>query len=443
MRFLYTLTLLFFSFNIFAQTKTLKTLALEYVDAKQYIQAIEFIGEAERLNIDSAENLLPIKLFCQYKLKKHKAAKETLQAIDEFDVAEPASDIIRFYYTAVDNNEETLTEESLEFLETDPQQFYKQLQVLNKKDISMIADKIRSYLDTQEQDEIPEYKSALAVIYFADSNYRECYNMLSTAIEDYPLGFSFYMLGKIKTLQQEYISAISYFNQAESHNFKTLSLYKDRGIAKGFDKDFKGAIEDMDLCIQNDNSAELYYLRAVFYTNLLQYDKAIIDINTAISIDDTIAKYHNQKGIIFSNTEMYADAIICFQTAIALNPELNYINNNLGIALEKAGFISKAIEHYNINIKRHPYYADSYFNLGRIAYDANQYKQAIKLLSKANDLNPKYSDIQYFLGMAYIKSEKLEQGCFYLEMAKENGNTNATQAIEIYCIKDSSQEGEE
>mgnify|MGYP003464646140 FL=1 len=139
---------------------------------------------------------------------------------------------------------------------------------------------------------------------------------------------------------------------------------------------------------------------------------------------------------------MYADAIICFQTAIALNPELNYINNNLGIALEKAGFTSKAIEHYNINIKKHPYYADSYFNLGRIAYNANQYKQAIKLLSKANDLNPKYSDIQYFLGMAYIKSEKIEQGCFYLEMAKENGNTNAAQAIEIYCIKDSSQESE-
>lgn len=443
MKLIHILLLLLLPFNIFAQAKTLKDIALEYVNERNYVQAIEFISETERLDIDSAENLFPIKAFCQYKLKKHKAARETLQLIDEYDAADPTSEIIRFYYTAVDDKKESLAEENLEFLETDPQQFYRQLKILNKKDISMIADKIRSYLDTQEQDEIPEYKTALAVIYFADSNYAECYNMLSNSINDYPLGFSYYMLGKIKTLQQEYISAISYFNQAETHNYKPLSLYRDRGIAKGFDKDFKGAIEDMDLCIQNEHSAELYYLRSVFYTNLMQYDKAINDINTAISINDTIAKYHNQKGIIYSNVDKYADAIICFQTAITLKPELDYINNNLGIALEKAGFTAKAVEHYNANIKKHPYYADSYFNLGRIAYNGNRYKEAIKLLLKANDLNPRFSDTQYLLGMAYIKSGNREQGCYYLETAKENGDTNASQAIETYCNRDSSQKDEE
>ncbi len=435
--------LLFLCFNCLAQVKGLKEIALEHVNAGKYLEAIEFIKETEKLDIDSAENLFVIKAFCQYKTKQHKAARQTLQMIEEFDVAEPESEIIQFYYQAEDNKDEELTEQSLEFLETDPQQFYRQLKILNKKDIGMIADKVRRYLDTMEQEEIPEYRTALAVIYFADSNLMECYNMLSTSIEDYPLGYSYYMLGVIKTQHREYISAISYFNQAEDANYKPLSLYRDRSIAKGFDKDFKGAIDDLDICISNEPSDELYYLRAVSYTNLMQYDKALIDINTALSMNDTIAKYHNQKGIIYTNTLNYADAVISFQTAIQLNPNLKYINNNLGIALEKAGFKAKAFEHYKENIKKHPEHADSYFNLGRIAYEQGNYKQAIKQLQKANDLNPRYSDTQYLLGMSYIKSRNLSQGCFYLNMAKDNGNTSAESAISSYCKQEAETESEE
>ena len=122
-----------------------------------------------------------------------------------------------------------------------------------------------------------------------------------------------------------------------------------------------------------------------------------------------------------------------FQTALKYDANLNYIHNNLAIALEKAGFKEQAVEHYKINLKRHPDYADSYFNLGRIAYSESRYKQAIKLLSKANDLNPKFSDTQYILGLAYIKSGKVAQGCFYLHMAVENGNLSAQEAITTHC----------
>ena len=111
--------------------------------------------------------------------------------------------------------------------------------------------------------------------------------------------------------------------------------------------------------------------------------------------------------------------------------------------MEKAGFKEQAVEHYKINLKRHPDYADSYFNLGRIAYSEGNYKQAVKLLSKANDLNPKFSDTQYILGLAYMKSGKREQGCFYLNMAVENGNSSAPEAIETYCNNVPEEQNEE
>ena len=106
-------------------------------------------------------------------------------------------------------------------------------------------------------------------------------------------------------------------------------------------------------------------------------------------------------------------------------------------------FKAKAFEYYKENIKKHPDHADSYFNLGRIAYEQSDYKQAIKLLQRANDLNPRYSDTQYLLGMAYIKSRNLSQGCFYLNMAKDNGNTSAESAISSYCEQKTEEETEE
>ena len=416
-----------------SQIKNLQDIAMEYVKSGQFKQATEFISQTEQLDADSAEALLTIKAYCFYKLKNNKEARQTLTTIESYDISTPESDILNLHYINTDKDFDLLKERSTELLEQDPQVFYNSLKILSEKDLRSMAQNLENNIDTLDEDEVSANKTALAVIYFALSDYQHCYNALSSAIEDYPIGFSYYMMGKIKTQSQEYISATAYFNQAEAANFKTLSLYKDRSTAKGLGQDYKGAIEDLDICLQYEPSAELYYLRATTYTALMEYTQALQDINTAISIEDTIAQYHNQKGIIQTNLGNYAEAIMNFQTAMRLNPNLNYIDNNLAIALEKAGFAEQATTHYQKSIKRHPDHADSYFNLGRISYDKGNYKRAVKLLLRANDLNPRYADTQYLLGMAYIKIGKADKGCFYLNMAQENGSNQASQAIQTYC----------
>lgn len=415
----------------------------KYIKEGKYKQAADFITETQAINPDSAEVLLSTKAYCEYKLKKHKEARGLLAYIEDNDISDSVSDVLNLYYACFDGNSEELAEQCRELMEANPQLFYRQLKILGKNDLLLIAQNIREYTDTQEQEDIPDYKTALAIICFVAEDYKECYNQLSTAVENYPLGISYYIMGRLKARQQEYISATAYYNNAEAIGYKPLSLYKDRSIAKGFNNDFKGAIEDLDICIEHSNSDELYCLRAICYIRLLQYDKALSDLNTAISINDTIAQYYNQRGIIFTNTGNYAEAVMNFQTALKYDANLNYIHNNLAIALEKAGFKEQAVEHYKINLKRHPDYADSYFNLGRIAYSEGNYKQAVKLLSKANDLNPKFSDTQYILGLAYMKSGKREQGCFYLNMAVENGNSSAPEAIETYCNSVPEEQNEE
>lgn len=430
--------LLFFSIvfcclTMYSQGTSLTEQVETYINEGKYKQAADFITQTQAVNPDSAEVLLSTKAYCEYKLKKHKEARELLSYIDDNNIADSISDILKLYYSCFNGDSEELAEQCRELMEANPQLFYRQLKILNKNDLLLIAKNIKEYTDTQEQEDIPDYKTALAIVCFVSEDYKECYNQLSATVETYPLGISYYIMGRLKARQQEYISATAYYNNAEAIGYKPLSLYKDRSIAKGFNNDFKGAIEDLDICIRHSNSDELYCLRAICYIRLLQYDKALSDLNTAISINDTIAQYYNQKGIIFTNTGNYAEAVMNFQTALKYDANLNYIHNNLAIALEKAGFKEQAVEHYKINLKRHPDYADSYFNLGRIAYSESRYKQAIKLLSKANDLNPKFSDTQYILGLTYIKSGKVAQGCFYLHMAVENGNLSAQEAITTHC----------
>lgn len=399
----------------------------------KYKQAVDFITETQTLNPDSAETMLATKAYCEYRLKRHKEVRELLAYIEDNDITDSVSDALKLYYLGLDGEVEELAERCREMMELNPQLFLRQLKIFDKKDLLFIAEKVREYTDLQEQTEIPDYKTTLAIIFFVAEDYKECYNQLSDAVEDYPLGISYYIMGRLKTRQQEYISAIAYYNNAEARGYKLLSLYKDRSIAKGFNNDFKGAIEDLDICIEHSDADEFYYLRGICYIHLLQYDKALADFNTAISINDTVARYYNQRGIVFTNVGNYAEAVMNFQTALKYDENLNYIHNNLAIALEKAGFKEQAVEHYKINLKRHPYYADSYYNLGRIAYSEGRYKQAIKMLSKSNDLNPKFSDTQYFLGLAYMKSKKKEQACFYLNMAAENNNSAAAEAVATYC----------
>lgn len=432
-RFFLLLGFLFFLLPAFCQAISIGEETSQYLNQGKYRQAIEFVDQIQALNPDSAEALLSTKAFCQYKLQQHKQAQETLSQIEELAVQDSISYVLSLYYLSHNELSEELSERSLEMVEQDAELFLRQLKILSPKDLNSMAKQINLYLSQGEQEGISDYKTALALIYFAASDFRESYNQLSVALEDYPLALSYYIMGRLKTEQKEYISAISYYNEAESKGYKTLSLYKNRSLAKGFAQDFKGAIEDLDLCIEYKATDDLYSLRSICYTNLLQYDKALRDINAALKINDSAAQHHNQKGIIQTNVGKYADAIMSFQTALRLDAELNYIHNNLAIALEKAGYKTKAVEHYKLNIKKHPKHADSYFNLGRIAYTDSEFKQAIKQLERSHELNPKFPDTQYLLGLAYIKTGKRDKGCYYLHLALENAHPSAQEAINTYC----------
>lgn len=404
---------------------------------KRYTDVVQTVDRLLLSMPEDAETLLPTKAYCFYKLKKHTQATETLSLIDEYDLTDSVSDALQLYYTYMDKDIDGLKNRATELMETNPDLFLRQLRILDKKDLDKLTDAFSTSLTEEEREESPEFVTTLGLMYYADSNLMASYNELINTIVSYPTPLSFFILGKVKVYSKEYLSAIAYFNRAESLGMKTESLYTERSKAKGFDKDFEGAIEDLNICLAARASDELYCLRGIYYTNLLQYDKALADLNNALRMNDTTAQYHNQKGIVYTNLGKYSEAVMSFRTALSLDENLPYVHGNLAIALEKAGFKEQAVEHYKINLKRHPDHADTYFNLGRIAYSEMRFKDAIKLLSRSHELNPKYSDTQYLLGLAYIKTSKPDLACLYFHIALDNKHPNAAEAIKTYCDKES------
>lgn len=412
------------------------------IDSANYMSAISYIESLEKVDIDTAWSLFPKKALCYYKVGMHKEAKACLGVVGEEGVETDLSEILTLFYM-IDNKEKTedLIERVEMLFESGEKEFFELISVFNKKDLKKIAKSIDNYVDgLEEDDDKTVYNMVAAYLYFQAKDNSNAYNRLSSFIDKEPSGLSSYLMGLIKSEQHEYLSSVSYFNQAEDLGMKTADLYMYRGKAKGFEKDYYGAIEDFNVALRMDNKAEYYFLRGVCLNYVLMYDDALFDLNTAIEMCDTIAEYYNQRGIVYSNMERHPDALFEFQTALKMNPNAKFIHNNIGLAYEHNGFKEKAIEHYKISIRKEPYQSDSYYNLGRLNYESKKIKTAIKYLNEAYLLNPNFGDITHILGLCYVQMGEIETACNYFQISIDAGCEPALNSQKEYCPEATSEE---
>jgi tetratricopeptide (TPR) repeat protein len=405
------------------------------IDSNNYMSAISYIESLEKIDIDTAWSLFPQKAYCYYKVGLHKEAKSCLGVVEEEGVESNLSEILTSYYmTEQVEQKEDAMERIISLFENGEKEFFNTIAILNKKDLGKLAKFVEDYIvGLEDEDDKTIYNMIAAYFYFQAKENTNAYNKLVNFIDKEPTALSSFLMGIIKSEQNEYLSSISYFYQAEDLGEKSAELYARRGKAKGFEKDYFGAIEDFNIALRKDIKAEYYFLRGVCFNYVLQYEDALFDLNTAIEMCDTVAEYYNQRGIVYSNMEKYPDALIDFQTAIKMNPNAEFIHNNIGLAYEKNGFRDKAMELYKISIRKHPYQSDSYYNLGRLYFENRKYKTAIKYLKEAYLLNPNFGDITHVLGLCYVQIEEIETACNYFQIAIDAGSKNALNSQKEYC----------
>ena len=147
--------------------------------------------------------------------------------------------------------------------------------------------------------------------------------------------YSYYQRGLTKLSKNDYRSAIEDFNVFIDNNTKDEEPFLNRGIAKYYLHDFISAIDDFNKVIElNKNSAKAYYYRgaSIYHNNdlketanyidsdnsiviLQDYKSVLDDLNKSIELNPKSAEAYNLRGYV--KMELYQKKAACqdFYTA--------------------------------------------------------------------------------------------------------------------------------
>ena len=194
---------------------------------------------------------------------------------------------------------------------------------------------------------------------------------------------------EIERLDKEYISTMN-----KTNNLIHSSIYKS------LQKNFNGAISDLNLAIKKDpDNFLLYFSRANLSSEMIDYIKLLEQENEVMLTNPV--NNTNTINTIKSN-ESYADydqVVADYRKALELSPEFHLSAYNLANTYLKTRDYKKAIFLYNEVIKIEPIFAEAFYNRG----------------------------------LTYIYLKESENGCMDMSVAGELGLQKAYTVIARFC----------
>lgn len=151
------------------------------------------------------------------------------------------------------------------------------------------------------------------------------------------------------------------------------------------------AIEVLTTMIdQAPNNADLYYLRSNALHQLRQTTAALVDIDRAIELDSTNAKFFNNRGFIRLGAMQFQKAGEDFDRAIELAPRYKHAFNNRGLLQVAQGKFAEAIPEFNQAILIDGRFVDAFNNRGFAEFELGQTAKALDDFNIAIELKPDY-----------------------------------------------------
>jgi tetratricopeptide (TPR) repeat protein len=189
-----------------------------------------------------------------------------------------------------------------------------------------------------------------------------------------------------------------------------------------------------DVISKNKDAQFGYTGRGDAYSDLGQYDKAILDYSSAIGIDPKYRDAFYDRGEAYGNLEQWVDAIADYTRAIEIDPKSIDALYNRGIAYGKLGQWTTAIADFSRAIEIDPQNTHPYVNRG-IAYgNLRQYDKAIADYSEAIEIDPEFEIAWYNRGIAYNNLGQLDQAIAdysrAIEIDPEYTNAYTSRGIE-------------
>lgn len=176
-------------------------------------------------------------------------------------------------------------------------------------------------------------------------------------------------------------------------NYPNYLPYMNRGKLYFKQKNYEKALKDLNSSISlNNNDSEAYYGRGQAKYHLGDIQNALVDTNAAIEIKANKWSYYNQRGIILNDLKKYEEAISDFTKAIEISNH-EYAYNNRGFAHYKLGNLKQALLDCEKSLELNDKNGLAFYYLGLIEHDLGETEKACSHFTKALDLGEVKAEI--------------------------------------------------
>jgi serine/threonine protein kinase/Flp pilus assembly protein TadD len=151
--------------------------------------------------------------------------------------------------------------------------------------------------------------------------------------------------------------------------------------------------------------------------NVLWVEKAKVNCQRALQLNDQLAPVHVTLGLIQKGTGQYDSARVEFQKALELEPMSETALTGLASAYDAQGDLAQAEATYRKAIELKQDYWGGYHSLGLFFYKHNRYKEAIPQFERVVALTPDNVRAYNNLGAIYMQLEQWEKAREMLQRA--------------------------
>lgn len=293
---------------------------------------------------------------------------------------------------------------------------------LNDSEWNMAIDKFQESIKLERV--FTEAHCGLSKAYLEIGNLEASKNAAEEALNlmtDYPPARG--LLNNVK--MKSYYKGKTYFN-GEEYDKAIIELQR----AVTIDPDFKGAYLHLGKTYLKSGKLEGDdYRKREFYT------KAEESCQQAIRIDDKYRNAYNSLGITYHNMKEYHKAISAYQKAINIDESSHVVHTNLSMVYLDISEYVKAVKSLKDAIAIKPDYQMAYYNLARAYFNMENLPDASKAVLEAKRLDANDQDTLNLLKK--IQDAHLEQAHDYFSM--NNLDASESSAKEAFKLNSSYQ----
>ena len=176
-------------------------------------------------------------------------------------------------------------------------------------------------------------------------------------------------------------------HEIEIYPLRLPMPYSDRGSVYLRRGEFELALKDFNTGISiNPNIPTIYNNRAVTYRRMGAFKEAMADLNRAIELNPKYHTAYNSRGVLFMKLKEFARALDDFKLATKFKPEYARAHTNKGVAHAKLGLFDEALKDHARTLKLTPWSAEAHYNLAVAYKNTGDMDTALTLYRRAAEM---------------------------------------------------------